>query len=49
MEIFHRDDEIVLRETPASAATIFDALAALPDDFMNDGREDTVPQERKTL
>ncbi|MCQ8116833.1 antitoxin [Methylomonas rosea] len=49
VEIFRRGDEIVLRETPASAATIFDTLVALPDDFMNDGREDTVPLERKTL
>ncbi|MDT4288841.1 type II toxin-antitoxin system VapB family antitoxin [Methylomonas sp. MO1] len=49
VEIFRRGDEIVLRETPASAATIFDALAALPDDFLNHGRENTLPQERRTL
>jgi antitoxin VapB len=49
VEIFRRGDEIVLRETPATAATIFDALAALPNDFMTDGREDTPPQERRTL
>jgi antitoxin VapB len=49
VEIFRRGDEIVLRETPANAAAIFDALAALPDDFMTDGREDLPPQERESL
>lgn len=49
VEIFRRGDEIVLRETPTNAAAIFDALAALPDDFMSDGREDTQPQDREAL
>ena len=47
VEIFRRGDEIVLRERPASAAAIFDALASLPDDFMAEGRQDTPPQERE--
>lgn len=49
VEIFRRGDEIVLRETPVNAAAIFDALAALPDDFMADGREDLPPQERESF
>lgn len=49
VEIFRRGDEIVLRETPVNAAAIFDALTALPDDFMPDGREDLPPQERESL
>ena len=49
VEIFRRGGEIVLREVPANAATIFDALAALPVDFMADGRDDTPPQERESL
>jgi len=49
VEIFRRGEEIVLRESPASAAAIFDALAALPDDFMSDGREDAPPQEREAF
>ncbi|MCK9605956.1 MAG: hypothetical protein M0R33_05835 [Methylomonas sp.] len=49
VEIFRRGDEIILRETPASTAAIFDTLIALPDDFMRDGREDTPPQEREAL
>ncbi|MBS4051273.1 MAG: AbrB/MazE/SpoVT family DNA-binding domain-containing protein [Methylomonas sp.] len=49
VEIFRRGDEIVLRETPVSAIAIFDALAALPEDFMLDGREDLPPQERESF
>jgi antitoxin VapB len=49
VEIFRRGDEIVLRETPTSAAAIFDALTELPPDFMADGREDTPAQERESF
>lgn len=49
VEIFRRGDEIVLREVPVNAATIFDALASLPPDFMEGGREDSPPQEREAL
>ena len=49
VEIFRRGDEIVLRERPASATAIFDALASLPDDFMADGREDAPPQQRESF
>jgi antitoxin VapB len=44
VEIFRRGDEVVLRRLPASLAAAFDLLAALPDDFMGDGRGDSVPQ-----
>lgn len=47
VEIFRRGDEIILREVPANAAVIFDALAALPSDFMEGGREDLPAQERE--
>lgn len=49
VEIFRRGDEIVLREVPVNAATIFDALASLPIDFMDGGRDDAPPQEREAL
>ena len=49
VEIFRRGDEIVLRETPASAAVVFDLLAGLPSDFMSEGRDDTPPQEREAF
>lgn len=49
VEIFRRGDEVVLRPVASNAAVIFDALAALPADFMADGRDDTPPQEREAL
>lgn len=49
VEIFRRDDEIVLREIPSNAAAIFDALSAMPDDFMLQGRDDSLPQEREAF
>ena len=46
VEIFRRGDEIVLREHPVNAATVFDVLVTLPKDFMEEGRQDAPPQER---
>lgn len=46
VEIFRRGNEIVLREIPVNAAAIFDLLTQLPADFMAEGREDSMPQER---
>lgn len=46
VEIFRRGDEIVLRPIASNAAAIFDALTQLPADFMEQGRDDTPPQER---
>jgi len=47
VEIFRQGNDIVLRERPATAAAIFDALVSLPADFMQDDRRDTPPQERE--
>ncbi len=49
VEIFRRGNEVVLRESPANAAAVFDLLASLPNDFMANGRDDTPPQEREAL
>jgi len=49
VEIFRRGNDIILRERPANAAAIFDALASLPADFMEGGRIDTLPQEREAF
>ena len=49
VEIFRRGDEVVLRRLPTSLAGAFDLLAALPADFMADGREDSLPQLREDL
>ena len=49
VEIFRRGDEVVLRRPPKNLSAAFDLLASLPEDFMADGRGDTVPQSREGL
>lgn len=49
VEIFRRGDEVVLRDKPANAATIFDALAGLPQGMFAEKRNDTAPQQRESL
>lgn len=49
VEVFRRGEEIVLRRVPKNLAAAFDLLAALPDDFMAEGRQDTPPQSREGL
>jgi antitoxin VapB len=46
VEIFRRDDEIVLRRKALNLGRAFELLATLPDDFMQDGRKDAQAQER---
>ena len=46
VEIFSRDGELVIRPKKKNLLEVLDILAALPDDFMEDGREDLPPQER---
>jgi antitoxin VapB len=48
VEIFRRDDELILRKKPATLAKAFHLLAELPDDFMMD-RSDEPAQERLSL
>jgi antitoxin VapB len=49
VEILRRGEEIVLRKPRRNLAEAFDALAALPEDFMAEGRQDEPPQEREPL
>ena len=49
LEIFHRGDEIVLREPAEGLARAFELLTRLPDDFLPEGRQDTPPQHREEL
>lgn len=49
VEIFRRDNEVILRERTPSAAEIFDILASFPEDFMAGGRQDEPPQNRESL
>jgi len=49
VEIFRRGREVVLRPRKSNLGRAFAALAAMPKDFMSDGRQDRPPQERKEL
>jgi antitoxin VapB len=48
VEIFRRDDELVLRKKAKSLEQAFHLLSSLPADFMAE-REDSLPQERAGL
>jgi antitoxin VapB len=47
VEIERRGDEIILRQPVLNLRRAFDALAALPDDFFAEGRQDLPPQSRE--
>jgi antitoxin VapB len=49
VEIERRGDEIILRRPVRSLREAFESLAALPDDFFAEGREDLPPQSREGL
>ena len=49
LEIFRRNDEIVLREPARGLGRAFELLTSLPDDFMAEGRQDEPPQKREGL
>jgi antitoxin VapB len=49
VEILRQGGDVILRVPQRSAAVIFDALAALPEDFMAEGRQDEPPQDRDGL
>ncbi len=46
LEIFQRGEEVILRKKQDNLSDVMDIFATLPDDFMQDGRIDTPPQER---
>ncbi|MGH6636059.1 MAG: antitoxin [Gammaproteobacteria bacterium] len=47
VEIYRRDEEVVLRKKPRDLGAAFELLTRLPADFMQDGRDDTPPQPRE--
>ena len=49
VEILRRGHEIVLREPKRDLGQAFAALAAMPEDFMANGRQDQAPQKRNAL
>ena len=46
VEIFKRNDELVIRKIPTNLAQAFTILTKMPKDFMSKGREDELPQDR---
>lgn len=46
VEIFQREDELVLRKKQDSLSDVLDIFSSMPDDFMEEGRNDLPPQER---
>ena len=47
VEIFRRGDEIVLRKKPHNLARVFELLADMSEDFMENGRHQPSVQERE--
>ena len=47
IEIFKRGDEIILRKRPRNLAEAFEHIPCMPEDFMADGREQGLQQERE--
>lgn len=47
IEIFKRGDEIILRKRPRNLAEAFEHIPCMPEDFMADGREQDIQQERE--
>ena len=46
VEIFRRGDELILRKKKDNLLHVLDIFAAMPDDFMEEGRNDPPPQQR---
>jgi len=49
VEIFRRNDELVLRTIPKDLGQVFDILTDLSDDFMSEGRKQPPLQKRRGL
>jgi len=49
VEIFRRDDEIILRKKRTNLHEAFQILADMPADFFADERCDPAPEERESL
>jgi antitoxin VapB len=49
VKILPGEGEVAPRYVPGSHAAAFDLLAAMPDDFMAEGRQDAPPQAREGL
>lgn len=49
VEMFKRNNELVIREKPKNLGGAFKLLAAFSEDFFKEGRDDSAPQKRENL
>lgn len=47
VQICRQNGDIILREIPKNLTRAFELLAELPKDFFDEGRDDSLPQERE--
>jgi len=47
VEIFQRGNEVILKPQPKNLGVAFQLLTEMPNDFLADGRDDSLPQERE--
>ena len=47
VEIFKRNNELIIREVPDNLTRAFELMTQMPTDFFSAGREDDLPQERE--
>ncbi len=49
VEIFRRGEEVILKPKEKTLAKAFKLLAQMPDDFMQEGRDEQIPQKREAF
>lgn len=49
VEIFQRNDEVILREVPKNLGKAFELLTRFPKDCFKEKRKDTLPQKRESF
>ncbi len=49
VEIYRREEEIILRKKPKNLVRAFELLAEMPEDFFAEDRTDIAPQPREDL
>ena len=47
VDIFRRNDEVILRKKPQNLARVFELLSEISDDFMEEGRQQLPIQDRE--
>jgi antitoxin VapB len=47
VEIFKRNNELIIREIPVNLKQAFKLMTEMPEDFFAEGRVDNIPQDRE--